>query len=42
MNGLYAKEFWGAAEIEIETLARITTWTVVSCTEDITNILPST
>ena len=42
MNGPYAKEFWKAAVIEIETLECIKAWTVVSCTEDITNVLPST
>ena len=33
---------WKAAKIEIETLERIQAWTVVSCTNNITNILPST
>jgi hypothetical protein len=42
MNGPYAKEYWKAAQIEIETLERIQAWTVVPHTNNITNVLPST
>ena len=42
MNGPYAKEFWMVAVIKIETLKCIKAWTVVSCTEDLTYVLPST
>jgi hypothetical protein len=42
MNGLYAKEYWKVAQLEIETLERIQAWTVVPRTNDITNVLPST
>jgi hypothetical protein len=42
MNGPYTKEYWKATQIEIETLERIQAWTVVTCTDDIINILPST
>jgi hypothetical protein len=42
MNGPYTKEYWKAAQIEIETLERIQAWTVVPHTDDITNVLPST
>ncbi len=42
MNGPYAKEFWKATQIEIETLKKINVWSVISHTDDITNVLPST
>ncbi len=42
MNGLHTKEYWEAAQIEIETLERIQAWTVVPRTNNITSILPST
>jgi hypothetical protein len=41
-DGSYAKEYWKAAQIEIETLERIQAWTAVPCTGNITNVLPST
>jgi hypothetical protein len=42
MNGPYAKEYWKATLVKIETLGRIQAWTVVPRTGDITNVLPST
>ncbi len=42
MNGPYAKEYWKAAQHEIETLEKIKAWTVVPHTDDIINVLPST
>ena len=42
MNGPYAKEFWKATQIEIETLKKINAWSVIFHTDDITNVLPST
>ncbi len=41
MNGPYAEEYWSAAQIEIESLEKIEAWTIVPCTDDITNVLPS-
>ncbi len=34
MNGPYAEEYWKAAQIEIETLERIKSWTVVPPSQD--------
>jgi hypothetical protein len=42
MNSSYTKEYWKATQIEIETLERIQAWAVVTCTNDITYLLPST
>jgi hypothetical protein len=40
MNGPDVKEFWKAAQIEIDTLEKINAWTVAPQTDDITNVLP--
>jgi hypothetical protein len=41
MNGPFAEEFWKAACVEVETLEKMDSWTVVDRTDDM-NVLPST
>ena len=41
MNGPFAKEYWEAACIEVETLEKMDAWDVVERTSDM-NVLPST
>ncbi|NCF91157.1 MAG: hypothetical protein GWQ05_09390, partial [Verrucomicrobiaceae bacterium] len=41
MNGPYAEEYWEAACVEMETLEKMDSWTVVDRTSDM-NVLPST
>ena len=41
MNGPFAEEFWKAACIEVETLEKMDSWSVVDRTDDM-NVLPST
>lgn len=41
MNGPFAEEYWKAACIEVETLEKMDSWTVMDRTDDM-NVLPST